>query len=94
MLMWHEVESTSIGAIGYDRERCEAWVEFLKRPGPYVYFGVPPAVYAGLEQADRKGPYVNRVIKQYRYEYRGRWPESCAPSGGVAGNVDRLPVPG
>ncbi len=75
MLRWHAVESTSIRAIGYDPEKCEAWVEYLTRPGPYVYFAVPPEVYDGLEQAARKGPYVNRVIKQYQYEHRERWPK-------------------
>jgi hypothetical protein len=74
MLAWHRVASTSIRAIGYDPERYEAWVEFLTRPGPYVFFGVPAEVYAGLEEAESKGSYVNRVIKLYPYEYRGRWP--------------------
>jgi hypothetical protein len=74
MLTWHEVESTSIRAIGYDPERYEAWVEFLSRPGPYVYLGVPPEVYTELEEADSAGGYVNSVIKLYPYEYRGRWP--------------------
>jgi KTSC domain len=76
MLIWHEVESTSIRAIGYDPDTHEAFVEFLRRPGPYVYKGVPPKIYAGLERADRKGPYVNRVIKKYPYEHRERWPKS------------------
>jgi hypothetical protein len=74
MLTWHEVESTSIRAIGYDPEKDEAWVEFLTRSGSYVYFGVPAEVYAGLEEAESKGSYVNCVIKMYPYEYRGRWP--------------------
>jgi hypothetical protein len=63
MLTWHEVEPTSIRAIGYDPDRCEVWVEYIDRSGPYIYFDVPVEVYAGPEQADRKGPYVNRVIK-------------------------------
>jgi hypothetical protein len=74
MLTWHGVESTSIRAIGYDPERYEAWVEFLSRPGPYVYLGVPPEVFAELEEAESAGGYVNSVIKLYPYEYRGRWP--------------------
>ena len=93
MLTWHLVDSTSIRAIGYDPEKREAWVEYLTRRGPYVYFGVPPEVYAELEQAERKGPYVNRAIKQYRYEYRGRWPNSATR---LSGHEDRVgsPVPG
>jgi hypothetical protein len=74
MLSWHEVESTSIRAIGYDPDTQEAFVEYLRRPGPYVYKGVLPEVYDGLERAGRKGPYVNRVIKRYPYEHRERWP--------------------
>ena len=53
-----------------------AHLGYLRRPGPYVYKGVPPEVYAGLEQADRKGPYVNGLIKQYPYEHLGRWPKT------------------
>ena len=45
-----EVESSSIRAIGCDPEKYEVWVEFLTRPGPYVYLGVPPEVYDELEQ--------------------------------------------
>jgi hypothetical protein len=74
MLTWYPVDSTSIRAIGYDPVTKRAYVEYLSRRGPYAYKGVPPQVYAGLEQADRKGPYVNRVIKQYPYELLGRWP--------------------
>ena len=74
MVRWHGVESSSIRAIGYDPEKYEVWVEFLTRPGPYVHFDVPPKVYAELEDADSKGGYVNSMIKLYRYEYRGRWP--------------------
>lgn len=74
MLRVSEVESSSIRAIGYDPEKYEVWVEFLTRPGPYVYFGVPPEVYSELKEAESKGGYVNEVIKQYPYEYRGRWP--------------------
>ena len=74
MLSRHEVESSSIRAIGYDPERYEAWVEYLSRPGPYVYFGVSPEVYDDLEEAESKGIYVNNVIKLYPYEYRGQWP--------------------
>jgi hypothetical protein len=93
MLTWHLVDSTSVRAIGYDLEKCEAWVEYLTRPGPYVYVGVPPEVYAALEQVERKGPYVNRVIKQYLYEYRGRWPDTAVR---LSGHEDRVgaPVPG
>jgi hypothetical protein len=94
MLTWHEVESTSIRAIGYDPDRCEVSVEHINRSGPYVYFDVPAEVYAGLEQADRKGPYVNLVIKQYRYEYRGRWPDDGARSDSHEGRVGGFRVPG
>ena len=50
MLKWHAVESSSIRAIGYDPEKYEAWVEYLTRSGPYIYFGVPPEVYSELEE--------------------------------------------
>jgi hypothetical protein len=93
MLIWHLVDSTSIRAIGYGPEKREAWVEYLTRPGPYVYFGVPPEVYAVLEQVERKGPYVNQVIKQYPYEYRGRWPDTAIRLSGHEGRVG-APVPG
>jgi len=74
MLRVQTVESSSIRAIGYDPEKYEVWVEFLTRPGPYVYFGVPPEVYDELEEVESKGGYVNSVIKLYPYESRGRWP--------------------
>lgn len=53
-----------------------ARVEYVTRPGPYIYYGVLPKVYSGLKDAESKGGYVNRVIKLYPYEYRGRWPKN------------------
>src|SRR5438477_12375412 len=73
MVRMHPVESSSIRAIGYDAAAEELWIEFRSSPDPYVYFAVPPEVYAELEEAEPKGEYVNLMIKpHYRSEHRRR----------------------
>jgi hypothetical protein len=63
------VESTSIELVGYDEEARELYVQFRLRGRTYVYFDVPPSVYAALLEAPSKGRYVNFEIKPY-HEYR------------------------
>ncbi len=65
--------SSSIRAVGYDRRTAELWIEYRSSPRFYACLGVPPRVFAELQQADSKGRYVNRVVKRrYPYEDRSR----------------------
>lgn len=74
MLRLQPVASSSIRAIGYDRDRSELWIAYHSAADPYVYLEVPADVFAELEEAGSKGEYVNRRIKPfYRYQQR-RWP--------------------
>jgi hypothetical protein len=56
------VESTTLSAVGYDNARNLLQLEFRSR-AIYQYFGVPPAMHAGLLYAPSKGGYFNRVIR-------------------------------
>lgn len=67
------VQSSSVRAIGYDKDAEELWVEYHSSPGAYRYRGVPPDVFVELAEAESKGGYVNRAIKnRFPYEYRPR----------------------
>jgi hypothetical protein len=64
------VESTTLSTVAYDDARKLLQLEFRNRT-IYQYFGVCPAVHAGLLRASSKGSYFNRVI-------RGRFPYALA----------------
>jgi KTSC domain len=57
------VESSSIAAVGYDRQRRQAYIRFKTSPRLYLYEGVPAHVFEELERAESKGAFVNEVIK-------------------------------
>ena len=56
------VESSTLATVAYDDNRSLLQLEFRSRV-IYQYFGVPPAVHAGLLCASSKGSYFNRVIR-------------------------------
>jgi KTSC domain-containing protein len=61
---WVQLESALLAAISYDSGRQLLDVEF--RSGElYRYFHVPAASYDGLLQADSKGSYFNRRIRNH-----------------------------
>lgn len=62
------VESSSVDAVGFDRERNELTVRFVDG-GTYVYAMVPSAVFEALLEADSIGRFVNQRIKP-RYPVR------------------------
>lgn len=64
----HLVESSSVDAIGYDRETRALYVKFLHSGQTYVYWGVEEAVFHELMNSPSKGSFVNSVIKQ-GYDY-------------------------
>jgi hypothetical protein len=64
----HEVESTSIEAIGYDRQAHELYVRFRESGGTYAYWEVEENVFEEFLGAASKGNYFNREIKgEYSY---------------------------
>jgi hypothetical protein len=59
------VESSTLISVGYDKASATLELEF--RDGVYQYFGVPADVYNGLMNADSKGSYFNRVLRNAGY---------------------------
>jgi len=59
----HHVDSTSIEAIGYDRQTRELYVRFLESGRTYVYRDVEEGVFEQFLRASSKGNYFNREIK-------------------------------
>jgi hypothetical protein len=62
------VESTTLAAVDYDSARQLLWLEFRSH-ALYCYFDVPAAIYQDLLEADSKGVYFNRHIRN-RFPYR------------------------
>ncbi len=62
-MLMHEVESTSIEAIGYDRPSRELYVRFRESGRTYAYWEVEESVFEELLGAASKGNYFNREIK-------------------------------
>lgn len=64
----HYVDSSNIEAIGYDSDAQELHVRFLNSGETYVYYNVEEWVFHEFMQADSKGTYLNRNIKE-RFPY-------------------------
>jgi hypothetical protein len=65
------VESSSIGAVGYDPDSRELAVQFKSSGRTYVYFDVEERRYRELLEADSIGGYFNREIRpHHRFEER------------------------
>ena len=64
----HYVDSSSIEAVGYDKENMELHVRFLESGATYVYRNVPREVFDELMTADSKGSHFNREIRN-TYEF-------------------------
>jgi|KBSMisStaDraftv2_1062788.scaffolds.fasta_scaffold126715_3 hypothetical protein len=67
MLATH-VESTTLATVVYDAAAHLLWLEFRSH-AVYCYFGVPAAVHHALLDADSKGAYFNRYIRD-RFPYQ------------------------
>lgn len=64
----HDVDSSNIEAIGYDRDRQELHVRFLQS-GTYLYFGVDEAVFDSFLGAPSKGTFFHENVRdQYPFE--------------------------
>lgn len=68
MITMHYVDSSSIEAIGYNRDTQELHVRFLRSGATYAYFGVEEWVFDELRQAASKGGYLNDHIRG-SYDY-------------------------
>ncbi len=62
------VTSSNIDQIGYDADPQELHILF-RDGGLYIYTGVPPHVYEGLQNSTSKGSYLNIYVKD-AYPYR------------------------
>jgi hypothetical protein len=64
------VTSSNIDQIGYDADQQELHVLF-RGGGLYIYTGVPPHIYEGLQNAASKGSYLNIYLKDAYSYIRG-----------------------
>ncbi|WP_448591188.1 KTSC domain-containing protein [Thermoflexus hugenholtzii] len=68
---WIGVDSSMISAVRYHPEEGILEVAFNK--GVYLYYGVPPEVFAGLLRAESKGRYMRaHVIDRYPWIKKSR----------------------
>lgn len=64
---WIEVESSNIDAVAYDSDSETLYIRF-KGGAEYEYRDVPEFVYEGLLEAESKGKYFWRYIRNI-YSY-------------------------
>ena len=64
MIEMHYVESSNIEAIGYDVDRRQLHVRFLKTGATYVYDDVDEWVFNEFLQSESKGRYFNQNIRE------------------------------
>ena len=62
------INSSTIKAIGYDPEIHELEIDFNKGT-TYLYYDVPPNLFAGLAGSASKGKYLNEhIAKVFEYD--------------------------
>lgn len=54
--------SSNVAGVEYDGQKKELSVKF-KSGGHYIYEGVPPEIFAGLDHASSAGEYLSTHIK-------------------------------
>jgi hypothetical protein len=64
----HPVDSSTIAAVGYDRDTAVLEIEFTSGD-VYEYFLVPHSVYDGLLRATSKGRFFGEHLRD-RYRFR------------------------
>jgi hypothetical protein len=62
------VSSTTVSAVGYDRETNTLGVRF-QNGTEYHYFGVPEEIFVGLQSAGSVGSYFDQCVKKPGYAY-------------------------
>ncbi len=62
------VDSTTLATVAYDSTSHLLWLQFRSH-AVYCYFGVPTAIHHDLLEANSKGNYFNRHIRQ-RFPYQ------------------------
>ena len=64
----HNVNSSNVAAVGYDKANLIVYVKFLNGT-TYIYKGVPKAEFENLRTASSVGSYLNSYYKDvYPYE--------------------------
>ena len=77
------LSSRTLASAGYDADRCQLELEF--RSGKrYLYFQVPRHCYEELLQAESKGRYFNRSIRN-RFAFQ----DLSAPSAPIVLTVNK-----
>ena len=62
------IQSTTLATVAYEATDQLLWLEFRSH-AVYCYFGVPAALHRALLEADSKGNYFNRHIRD-RFSYQ------------------------
>jgi hypothetical protein len=67
---YQKVGSSNLDRVGYDPESENLWIWFKgSPPRRYVYYHVPPRVFAELMAAESKGKYhAAHIKKTYSYD--------------------------
>ena len=60
-VLWHNVQSSFVEAIAYDKNTSELYVTLSH--GSYVYSGVPQIIFDEFLESSSKGSFFNRKVK-------------------------------
>jgi hypothetical protein len=69
---YHQFGSSRVNAARYSVSRRQLIVDWANAPGgspypPYIYDGVPPAVWTGFQTSGSAGNYVNSTLNTFPY---------------------------
>lgn len=64
---WRYPSSSRIHAYQYDPDMQQLRVKFIKYGTPWIYDGVPSAVFEAFDAAPSKGTYVNSTLNYFPY---------------------------
>lgn len=67
VIKMHEIVSSNIKAVGYDRDSKTLQITF-SNGATYTYSDVPLAMYEGIFTADSAGKYVQQFIVKGKYK--------------------------
>lgn len=65
-----KVISTSLKSVGYDVANRVLEVKFLETGEVYQYLDVPQEIHTALMNAESKGRYFNKYVKEEGYDFK------------------------
>lgn len=64
---WEFPGSSRVHAYQYDSESMQLRVRFVKYGTPWIYEGVPLAVFQSFDASPSKGRYINSTLNHFNY---------------------------